>query len=89
MATTKTWQVQVMIEEEGDRTRADAVLSTADGTSLRGTGRARRNAADPSVPEIGDELASSRALVDLGHKLLEAATADIEAVVGGPVELRG
>ena len=89
MATTKTWQVQVLIEEEGDRTRADAVLHTQDGTSLRGTGRARRNSADPSVPESGDELATSRALVDLGHQLLEAATADIEAGSGGPVDLRG
>ena len=42
MATTKTWTVQLLIEEEGDRTRADAVLHTPDGTSLRGTGRARR-----------------------------------------------
>lgn len=88
MATRKTWQVQVLIEEEGDRTRADAVLHTGDGTSLRGTGRARRKPADPSVPEIGDELASSRALVDLGHRLLEATASDLEAVVVGPVDLR-
>jgi hypothetical protein len=29
------------------------------------------------VPEIGDELAVTRALVDLGHHLLVAAAADI------------
>lgn len=89
MATTKTWTVQLLIEEEGDRTRADAVLHTPDGTSLRGTGRARRNAADPPVPEVGDELACSRALVDLGHQLLDATVADLEAVIGTPVQLRG
>jgi hypothetical protein len=89
MRATKTWTVQVVIEEEDDVTRADAVLRTADDTQLRGTGRARRNRKDPAVPEIGDELAASRALADLAHHLLEAATADIEAVVGEPVELRG
>lgn len=87
MATTKTWTVQVLIEEEGDRTRADAVLRTGGETSLRGTGRARRNRRDPAVPEIGDELATCRALSDLAHQLLEAASADLEAVVGGPVDL--
>jgi hypothetical protein len=88
MATTKTWTVQVLIEEEGDRTRADALLRTGDTTSLRGTGSARRNRKDPAVPEIGDELAASRALNDLAHQLLEAATADLEAVVGEPVNVR-
>jgi len=89
MTTTKTWTVQLLIEEEGDRTRADAVLRTQDGESLRGTGRARRNVADPSIPEIGDELAVSRALVDLGHRLLDAAVSDLEAAVGTSVDLRG
>ena len=86
---TKTWTVQVTIDEEGDRTRADAVLHTRDATALRGTGRARRNPVDPDVPEIGDELAVARALSALAHELLEAASADIEAVVGGPVRLPG
>lgn len=88
MTATKTWSVELLIEEEGDRTRADAVLRTPDGESLRGTGRARRNAADPPVPEIGDELACSRALVDLGHRLLDATVADLEAAIGTHVELR-
>jgi hypothetical protein len=88
MAATKTWTVQVFIEEERGRTRAEAVLRTGDDTSLRGTGGARRNPSDPEVPEIGDELATSRALADLAHQLLEAAASDVEAAVGGPVELR-
>ena len=52
-----------------------------------GTGRARRNVADPPVPEIGDELACSRALVDLGHRLLDATVSDLEAAVGTKVDL--
>jgi hypothetical protein len=88
MTAAKTWTIQVLIDEQGDDTHADAVLRT-DDTTLRGTGRARRNPRDPSVPEIGDELATARALGDLAHQLLEAATADIEQAVGGPVELRG
>jgi Domain of unknown function (DUF1876) len=34
------------------------------------------------VAEIGDELAAGRALVDLGHRLIEAAAADIAAIAG-------
>jgi hypothetical protein len=87
MAATKTWTVQVLIEEEGDVTRADAVLRTGDDTALRGSGRARRNPKDQDVPEIGDELAAARALSHLAHALLEAAAADVEASAGGPVRL--
>lgn len=87
MTAAKTWTVQVLIEEQGDVTHADAVLRT-DDTTLRGSGRARRNPRDPQVPEIGDELATARAFADLSHQLLEAATADIESTVGGQVELR-
>jgi hypothetical protein len=39
------------------------------------------------VPEIGDELATSRALSDLAHKLLEATVADIEAMTHHPANL--
>lgn len=36
-------------------------MSTADPTHLTGIGLARLNPADSDVPEIGDELAASRA----------------------------
>ena len=85
MTATKTWTVDLSIAEEGDRTRADAVLRTRDRTSLHGTGRARRNPVDPQVPEIGDELAASRALADLAHRLLQAASEDLEAATGSPL----
>jgi hypothetical protein len=40
------------------------------------------------VPEIGDEIAAARALSDLGHRLIHAATEDVEAVTGEAARLR-
>ncbi|MEV0822452.1 dsRBD fold-containing protein [Nonomuraea rubra] len=55
-----------------------AVLNTRDGQDrLEGTGHARRNQADPAVPEIGDELAASRALAGLAGKLAVITQRDI------------
>jgi hypothetical protein len=81
---TRTWHIEVLLSEDGDRTRATAVLRTDVGTELRHEGVARRNPADPDVPEIGDELATCRALSGLAQDLLEATVADVEANVGGP-----
>jgi hypothetical protein len=80
MSTTKEWTVAVLLSEDGDVTRAEAVLHTGVREELRGHGAARRNPADPLVPEIGDELATARALSDLAHKLLDVAARDIEDV---------
>lgn len=82
MTTTRTWHVEVFLYEEGDDTKADAVLRTDAGTEVRATGMARRNPADREVPEIGDELAACRAFGHLAQQLLEAATADVEQNVG-------
>ena len=84
----KRWHVEVHIDEDDDgRTRATARLRTGDETRISGTGVARRNPADRAVPEIGDELAVSRALSDLAHNLLECAAGDIEALTHQPVRL--
>lgn len=80
----KVWTVNVVLLEEGDLTRADAVL-TVGGDEVRGSGRAKRAPQDPSVPMIGDELATARALSDLAHNLLDAAASRIEAFEGHPV----
>jgi Domain of unknown function (DUF1876) len=72
MSTSKRWRVDVFIDEHENRTRAEARL---------------HNPRDPDVPEIGDELAVSRALSDLAHKLLDAAAADIEQVTHRPAYL--
>ena len=77
--TTKTWTVQVTLDEDGDDTLADAALSVENKMELRGHGTSRRNPRDESEPRIGDELAKARALSDLAHQLLAAAASDIEA----------
>ena len=49
--------------------------------------RAKLNPADPDVPEIGDEIAVARALIDLGHRLLNTAAGDIVSVTHEHVTL--
>lgn len=76
---TKTWTVQVLLDEDGDDTYADAALTVENKMQLRGHGASRRNPHDESEPRIGDELAAARALSDLAHQLLAATASDIEA----------
>ncbi|PWU47203.1 DUF1876 domain-containing protein [Micromonospora globispora] len=80
VATVKRWSVEINIDEHSDerRTWAEARLHTNDATDLRGTGTAHRNPYDREMPEIGDELAVSRALADLAEKLPIASVADVE-----------
>ncbi|MCX2951416.1 dsRBD fold-containing protein [Lentzea sp. NEAU-D7] len=77
MSTAKKWSVELLIDEHEGRTRAEARLHTLDPTRLVGVGTARLNPADRDVPEIGDELAASRALAD-------AAANDVEGVTATP-----
>jgi hypothetical protein len=78
MERTATWHVEIFLFEDGDRTRAQAVLRTAAGTEIRHEGIAWRNPKDTAVPEIGEELATARALSGLAHDLFEATVSDIE-----------
>ncbi len=88
-----TWDVTIQlfdaddIEPDGTVTTAHAVLTTSSGTSLEGHGRARRNPHDPSVREIGEELATARALRDLADRLLQATSDDIAEIEGHKVHL--
>ena len=85
---TKTWSVEIFIGEQDGRTRAEARLSSErSAAALTGTGTARLSPVDSDVPEIGDELAASRALADLAHQLLDAAAEDIGAVTKERVHL--
>jgi hypothetical protein len=77
--TTKTWNIAVTIDEDGDDTHVDAVLSLEGKTEVRGRGMSRRNPRDDSEPRIGEELAAARALSDLAHQLLGLAASDIES----------
>ncbi|WP_327092468.1 DUF1876 domain-containing protein [Nonomuraea sp. NBC_01738] len=82
----KQWNVQIFIsEDDGDlTTSARAVLSARGSKRHQSVGFARRNPGDRPVPEIGDELAAGRALMDLADKLLSDGAADV-AQYGGPV----
>ncbi|WP_369185696.1 dsRBD fold-containing protein [Streptomyces sp. Y1] len=72
---TKQWTLRLDLFEEGDTTKVHAVLDTGDNT-LEARTTAHRNPHDPPVPEIGDEYAAARALIDLGHQLLRAGLSD-------------
>lgn len=84
---TRTWTVTVLLTEDDERTRAAAVLRTDAGTEVRHEGLARRSPGDPQVPEIGDELATCRALAGLAQDLLEATISDVEQNVGGDADI--
>jgi hypothetical protein len=75
---TKRWMLRLDLFEEGDTTKAHAVLDTGDNR-LKCRAAAHRKPGDPPVPEIGDEYAAGRALIDLGHQLLRAGTTDAAA----------
>ena len=76
-AESKVWTVEVLFQETDDATDAEAILEIG-AHRYAGWGRARRNPADPKVPQIGEELAAARALSDLAHKVLDAAASSIE-----------
>jgi hypothetical protein len=87
MTATKHWNVEIVIGEHDGQTHAEACLRADDDTVVTGAGKAHLHPADEDIPEIGDELAAARALSDLGHRLLLAAAADIQAVTNEPVRL--
>jgi len=82
----QTWQVNIALTEEGDRTRADAVLELAS-ERFHGVGHAKKAPADPNVPVVGQDLAAARALSDLSHQLLHVAAERIEQFEGHPVKV--
>ncbi len=88
MIRTKRWTVDVLLTEDDGHTRAEVALRSNAERELRGIGHARRHPADSEVPEIGDEVAASRALSELAHRLLDAAAGDIEAITHQAAHLR-
>ena len=88
MEEIKQWTVTIDIDEHDGHTRAVARLLTRDTDRLTGVGLARLDPADRDVPEIGDEIAVARALSDLSHRLLQAATEDVERSTGTPAHLQ-
>jgi hypothetical protein len=88
--TMRQWTVDIEIDEVEDErtTHAQARLRT-DGEQLTGRGTAYRHPDDVEVPQIGDELATARALSELAHRLVLAAAEDIEEVTHHPTHHRG
>lgn len=84
----ETGEIEMTFEEDVDHTEATASLMLR-GVTFTGAGRARRNPADVDVPIVGEELAASRALSDLAHKLLDAAAEAISEREGAPVNVEG
>jgi hypothetical protein len=86
MEASKALAIELLLEETADRTDAKVVVALG-GERFAGWGRAKRNPSDPVVPKVGEELATARALSDLVHQLLEAATKRIEEFEGHPVHV--
>ena len=87
MDASKHWSITVDIDEEENTTLAHASLRTPAGQDVTGVGKAERNPLDPSVPEIGDELAVARALRNLAERLLHATEKDISGATGEQAHL--
>ncbi|GEK01165.1 DUF1876 domain-containing protein [Streptomyces sp. ATE26] len=88
MSHTGQWKVRLdLFEDDDGTTKAHLVLDTGT-TALTGHGSAHCHPADTNVPEIGDELAAGRALVDLAHQLLETAERDVRAMAAARADTR-
>lgn len=86
MSNIRVWTVEIVFTEEGESTRADAILEGGP-TRYRGWGQAQRNPRDPDVPRIGGEIAAARALEDLVKKLLATAEDEIAEHMGERVSI--
>ena len=86
MGEHRVWTVEMIFNEDDNRTEADAQMR-AGARTLHGRGRARRKPVDPNVPAIGEELAAARALSDLTDQLIHLAAHTIEAFEGHPVSV--
>jgi hypothetical protein len=91
MTHTNAWTVEIYLYEDEDHTSAKATLVSGAGANrqhtLVGAGKASRNPADASVPEIGEEVAVARALRSLADRLLETASSDIADITKTEVHL--
>ncbi|RZV43202.1 MAG: DUF1876 domain-containing protein [Acidimicrobiales bacterium] len=72
-----SWKLTFETREDEDHCEMVVHLDAGD-RSMAGFGRSTRNPSDPSVPQVGEELAAARALTDLAHKLSDDAWKAIE-----------
>ncbi|GAA1962495.1 dsRBD fold-containing protein [Kitasatospora viridis] len=86
-ARTKRWTLRLDLLEDGDDTRAHAVLDTGE-THLECRTLAHRSPQDPPVAGIGDDYAAGRALIELGHRLLRSGTTGTTGAAANDAALR-
>ena len=72
------WTLRFETREDEDHCEMVVHLDAGD-RSLAGFGRSRRNPTDPSMPQVGEELAAARALTDLARHLTDDAWRMIES----------
>ncbi|SNQ50892.1 conserved hypothetical protein [Frankia canadensis] len=82
MIREDTWTVEIFLSEDEGETRADAMLRCGAGQEVLASGVARCDPDDYDIPEIGAEVAASRALAELARKLRRTAADDIQTVTG-------
>ena len=83
MAHTGQWKVDVFLFEDDAEVTAEAVFHADAARPIVGRGAARLST-NATAPEIGAELATSRALAALGHRLLELTAEDLAALPAAP-----
>ncbi|AOT60324.1 MULTISPECIES: DUF1876 domain-containing protein [Streptomyces] len=84
MHTLVGWHVDMEFQEDGNRTRAAALVRLGDGTEVRGHGQAQRHPTDSEQLRVGEEIAGARALMDIATQLLQKAHVEIDEVKGKP-----
>ncbi|UYQ63667.1 DUF1876 domain-containing protein [Streptomyces peucetius] len=84
MQTLVGWHIEMEFKEDGDRTRAAAMVRLGDGTEYRGHGNANRHRSDQPQLLVGEEIAGARALMDLASQLLQKAHTEIDEASGRP-----
>ena len=72
-----SWKLTFETREDADHCEMVVHLDAGD-RSFSGRGQSKRNPADPAVPQVGEEPAAARALVDLAHHLSNDAWRQIE-----------
>ncbi|WP_455352304.1 DUF1876 domain-containing protein [Streptomyces sp. SYSU K217416] len=82
MKTLVGWHIEMEFREEGEKTKAAAMVRLGDGTEFRAHGTASRHPSDPEQLRVGEEIAGARALMDLSSQLLKKAHAEIDEVAG-------
>lgn len=76
------WHIELEFEEDGQHTRAVALVRLPDGSEVRGHGHASRHHVDNDQPRVGEEIAGARALNQIAMELLDKAHAEIDADSG-------